>query len=116
MPTAAATSGTSARRNGLAAFSAPIVVGMVGLRARDLLGRLGGARDQRRVVRLDRLGEADIGERVFVTAIDPRLAAADRAASAATAHIISGVPSITRPQPIENSVSPANASSSASNQ
>src|SRR5690606_19426161 len=31
MPTAAATSGTSARRNGLAAFSAPIVTGSVGL-------------------------------------------------------------------------------------
>jgi hypothetical protein len=49
-PTAAATAGMSARRNGLAAFSSSIVVGMVHRRRRSAL-LLPGAGLQRRVVR-----------------------------------------------------------------
>ena len=79
-----ATAGTSARRNGLAAFSSSIVVGMVGLPVGDLLRRLRGARCERRVVRLDGLRELDVGQRVFVAADRPACRPAGRAACAAT--------------------------------
>src|SRR5438876_11275375 len=71
-PTDFATSGTSARRNGFAAFSAPMVDGMVGsLAARSFSTSV--SRAQRGIVGFDRFGEGDIGLGIFVAAIDARV-------------------------------------------
>ena len=63
--------GSAARRNGLVAFSTPIVVGMVGApRCAGGLDLLCPPR-QRRVVRVDAQREARVAQRVLVAAIDP---------------------------------------------
>ena len=70
MPMPAATSGTSARRNGFANFSSPMVTGMVGSPFASCWAHLRLARGQRLVVRLDGAGEFDVGGGVFVSAIN----------------------------------------------
>ena len=70
MPMPAATSGRSARRNGLASFSSPMVTGMVGRPFSISPFCLHFARGQHRVVRLDGARELDVGGGVFVAAIE----------------------------------------------
>ena len=64
------TAGSRQRRKGLVAFSSPSVLGSVGRPASLRLAVALLALAQRRVAGLDRFGEADVGERVFVPAVD----------------------------------------------
>ncbi len=72
------------------------------------LRRDAAARASASIAGFDRQREAQVGERVFVAAINARVARAARRASRASAYICAGVPSKRRPQPHVNSVSPVN--------
>ena len=113
MPTAFATSGTSARRNGLAAFSSPMARGRRRLAGGEQLRHL-AARAQRAPCCPARWSWRS---GCWPACIRGRSRACVSSGSARSfsidCHIFSIVPSITRPQPIENSVSPANTSLSA---
>ena len=70
MPTASITAGSSERRNGLVAFSRPMIVGSVGLLSGAQPLDLGHALAKRGVCRIDGDGEFRVGERIFVAAIE----------------------------------------------
>src|SRR5579863_5163925 len=111
-PSDFATSASSARRNGLAAFSAPIVAGMVGLPAASCC-----LTSSARAASALLFGSMVLAKRILASVYSwPQkncVSSGSARSLSSEFHIISGLPSMTRPQPIENSVSPTKASLSA---
>src|SRR5258708_18592778 len=108
-PSDFATSALSARKKGFSAFSAPIVAGIVALPAASCCLTC-SARAASALLFCSMVLAKRILASVYSWPQKNCVSSGRLRNLSSDCHIISGLPSITRPQPIENSVSPTKAS------